>query len=221
MLLGSLAMGGGAAAVYISKNTLGTAALLTIGAVFCFVGFTGIPIVRVAVGNVAVDLAQIAQRAMDSPNPDVKLEMATIVLDSALPESNSIRRQAEVVNESLGYEAQVFAAFARVGGSVKVQVREGDLRIDAVVRSQDKRIGVEVKFATHAGSVGIRQAITQAMFLLSGQFGRDLDGIIVVVNQTSTEVESPSYTHDRLRVVLWTSPKDDAKLKNALFELSD
>jgi len=221
LLIGLLALGGGAAAVYISKNTLGTATLLMIGAVFSFVGFSGIPIVRVAFGKFAIELAQIAQRALDSPNTEVQLEMATIVLDSGLPATNSVRRQAETLNAAVGYEAQVIAALVRVAGNASVQVRENDLRVDAVVRYQEKRIGVEAKFKTHAGSVGVRQAITHSRFLLAGQFGRDLDGMIVVVNQVTSQVDVEAQLHDRLRVVVWRSPNDDDELKRALHALSN
>lgn len=219
--IGILALGAGAAAVFISKNTLGTAALLVIGAVYCFVGFTGIPIVRVALGNFGIELAQIARRAMDSPNPEVKLEVATIVLDSELPPTSSVRRQAEALNASLGYEAKVIAALSRIGGNSNVQIRSVDQRVDAVIRFREKRVGVEVKFMTHAGSIGFEQAVTQARFLLSGQFGHDLDGIIVVINQSPSALEIGSRQEERLRVVVWRSPNDDDALRDALRDLSN
>ena len=218
--VGSGALIGGATAVFLSKNSLGTAVLLVIGALFFFMGLTGIPIDRAELLGGKVVMAQVARRLMESPNPEVREEAASIVMDSALPATNPIKRQAQALSLGFLYVDRVIEALARVSGSGNVHLSKDDLRVDAIVRSGQRRIGVEVKLITHSGSATVNQSINQALFMLSGNSGRDLDGILIVVNRSSDALEAIIQQHDRLRLLVWNSPSDDDDLKNALLDMS-
>ena len=219
-LVGFIALGGGVAAIFISTNSLGTGVLLAVGAVFGMMGITGMPIVRAKFGDIAFEMARVAQRAMDLPNPIVRREVASIVLDSALPLANPVRRQAEELNIWAQFESQVIAALVRVSGTSNVHVESSDHRVDAIVQSGQKRIGVEMKLITHSGSVAASQAVNRAAVLLTGIPGRDLDGILIVVNRASAEFSAMAQQYDQLRIVVWSSPADDEALRVALADLS-
>jgi len=214
--LGLSALGAGGAAVFISSNSAGTGVLLAVGALFGFMGFTGTPISRARIGNLEVEAARVLRRGLRSPKPEIKEEVAALVLDSALPPSNPIRREAEMVSAVAEYERHVFAAVSRVTDTPVTRSEVEDQRIDGTVEYQGHRIGIELKYASRPGSVAIQQTINHALFVLGAGHGQDLDKIVIVSNRASTSDRVRVQQDPRLRLVVWESPSDDDALREAL-----
>jgi hypothetical protein len=141
-LSGAAALGAGGTAVFVSHNSAGTGALLGVGALFGYLGFTGVRLSRAKIGNILeVEAATaIVQQLVSSPNPEVQEAAAATALDSPLPPSSPIRQQAE----SVLYERAVMSGLLRVGAQ-SFYIPGSDQRFDAVFRYREKVIAVNAK----------------------------------------------------------------------------
>ena len=162
VVLGLLGLSGGTTATFRTTNSIGTGAMLLIGALFEYVGVTGIAITRASIGgNDFYFYEDALQDMLETPDPEVQERAAEVVLQSDIPATSPVRRRAQLLEHVREYENQVLEAITRIGYGAEphqlIQIPRpmGD-QVDAIVQVNMSRIGIEIKYSSSRKSANNR-----------------------------------------------------------------
>lgn len=215
--VGIVGAGGGAAATFMTKNTVGAGVMLAIGGLFLLIGITGDRPTRAQIGGnqFEFDNEETVEEVLESGPSEARTVVAEKVIQEELPASPPVRRLAE----GALYENRAIEALQRVvgGPNVRLMLRARDERFDLTVNYRDKRIGVVIKLAR--SKVALNQAINQAYVVITNpNWSRDVDAMLIIIQRTEAPelAEGALLSQDKLRVVQWEDERDDQNLKSAL-----
>jgi hypothetical protein len=215
-IAGSIAFGCGAVATFTDRNSVGCGVLVGTGALFGLLAITGDRIRRAKVGSSEVELIaprQVVRASMDSPNAEVKKEVAEAVLESPLPRFDPLRLQAQTIAEAAVYESSVLEALIRVVPAMDLN-DTGGRGLDAIAVHNGERIGIVIKYSNPRFGGHARDYLR-----LARNLAPEPDRILFVVNKGS--IGRPQVGDKRFyEFVVWKGPEDDDSLRKALDALA-
>ena len=223
--IGTLALGLGTTAVFVSSNSLGTAILLGTGGLFVFMGVAGFAITRGELFGNSFDMSgeeireQIEDASENFPT-DVKETLGDIFRGSAVQDASSKTDRELRLDLVATYENAVKDALKRISSDVQFEVRLDGLtrRLDALLNFDKKQIAVEIKYDFR--DLYGTQRMEPAFAILGSDDSRKLDGVLLVTNHTNPKSRELASGHRRIGLVEWISPNDDEALRSALEELA-
>ncbi|MGY1946244.1 hypothetical protein [Nocardia asiatica] len=216
--------GSGVAAVFLSDNQAGTAALFLLAAVLLLIGVQGTPLTRFGSGENNAEFARktagrLLRQASQQEDPRVAegvVQAAAIVLEP------SVARHIEDRISPREYEYEVLAALRRVAGPQQIQAHGSDRSVDFAIDLPSGTVAVEVKLAV--GHANIPAVVAQIAAL--SQTAHSFDKALVVVRNTLPTAlarlrdELKNLQHPgECEVVHWRSEEDDEALRRALAQL--
>lgn len=225
---GLAGLGAGGTATFITKNTIGAGVLLAIGAFFWLIGLTGWAPQRVKIGGNEIEwyeryqqVQKVLNRTFAEADPEAKERVAETVVESHLSPTEPVRRQAEdfLRQQTQQYERAVGSAFLRVGAQSHF-IPGHDQHFNGVFRYNEIAVGVHVKYTK--SNVSIKRSINEMFSILETPgWGIDVSGIVLVVPlDADYEIgDGILLGNPRLRMVRWSSPDDDDRIRATLEQL--
>lgn len=221
--VGGLAGIAGAAALFITDNQAGTAAILVIAVAFLLIAIQGTPLTRFGSGEHAIELERrrLGKELVDQAESEPDLEAKEALITAAETVDPSGRWISQL--EPIRYERLVYDALHRVlgeNGASKIDRPAQDTGVDYVVRlSPNARIAVEAKFSRRLFS---RDRITAAQnyALTTGTpvlivTNAPLSPVVYEMNMRASTRQSDG-TSPLVEVVTWNGAADDDVLHRAL-----
>jgi hypothetical protein len=218
--IGIAAGGGGAYAVFASKNQAGTAILLVLSAIFLLIGIQGTSLIRFSTGSNTFELER-RKRSIEKAAAELAKEdpdrAAGIIqgAEIALPALGSFSQ-----SEALLYERRLETALQSLGYVTFFRGGPGDLGADfEVFRAEhaESKVYVEAKYRQS----GILDTATARRLIERGAI---LRAPFLIVTNGDQSVISRAYASEQgrefpIRLVTWRNESDDRALRDALTEL--
>lgn len=222
MSVGVIASGTGAAAVFISDNQAGTAALFVVAVAFLLIGIQGTPLTRFASGDHSAEFAakhRVSRKAIEDA---IQAEQAgnSAAAENLVEFAATLDPSVEnlPVVRALRYEQRVGEALVRLFGesggfssSTENPSGSADTEADFQLNINGSHIAVDVKFRTQKlGSRDLRNIQNMA--------ARPNWATLVVTNvPLSSEVIEFNSQNDiyPVEIVSWTGSNDDNLLARA------
>lgn len=217
----------GAAALFVTDNQAGTAAMLVIAVAFLLISIQGTPLTRFGSGEHAIELERrrLGQKLLTQAEAEPDLEAKEALITAAETVDPSVGRIDHL--EPIRYEGLVYDALYRVlgeNGASGIIRPARQVGVDYLVRlSPNARIGVEAKFARRALSRD-RIAAAHNYALSSGTpvlivTNAPLSPVVYEMNMRASN-RQPDDTSPPVEVVTWNSSADDDTLHRALMRLA-
>lgn len=221
---GTVFGGAGVAAVFLSENQAGTAALFLLAAALLLIGIQGTPLTRFGSGDNSAEFARRAardllQNAGQQEDPRIAegvVRAAEIVLEP------TAGRPVHSGTSPMEYEYEVLAALHRVIDAGQVKTIRSGHSVDFVIDVPSGIVGVEVKYSVQHAN--IRGVVAQVASLSQGDLPFE-KALIVVGNTLPTALarfrsELAELSHpEKCEVVYWQGEQDDDSLRDALTRL--
>ncbi|UNQ33890.1 hypothetical protein [Prescottella equi] len=231
-IIGLATSGAGIAAVFISDNQAGTAALFVIAVAFLLIGVQGTPLKRFASGDHSAEFDRRAARnkleeAIEAKK-DGDQETAEVLVDDAVRIDPSVENLPVV--QAVRYERRVADALRRVFGRTHnfeliaaetwpahavAQMNRSVLRPDFVLSTDGNQINVEVKYLQGALTMShIRQLMDMAV-------GTGTPTLLITNAPLSNAAMQFNGANQNtpLEVVQWSGGNDDDLLERAALRL--
>ncbi|WP_406106800.1 hypothetical protein [Micromonospora globbae] len=212
---GVAAGGAGGAAVFLTDNQAGSAALALVGAAFLFVAVQGTPIIRIGAGSNSLELERRKQRlkrAVERAEKEENLDAAYGIIEGARIAEPEIEELPEY--QALMYEDRIATALTGLGA--KVTRLRVDQWFDMLAQTASGSAAVVVKFRER-GPLGLKDLERADYATQRATVG----GVLVVTNAPlSGEVEQYNASRapgDRpIEAVTWNDVRDNGLLARAL-----
>ncbi|MBM0231420.1 hypothetical protein JNW91_05800 [Micromonospora sp. STR1_7] len=215
-VLGAVAGGAGGAAVFVTDNQAGSAALALIGAAFLFVAVQGTPVIRLGAGSNSLELGRRRQRraiqAAEAEREHGNFDAASGIIEGARIADPEIEELPEY--RALWYEDRV--AKALMGLGAKVTRLRVDQRFDMLAQTASESVAVVVKFRED-GPLGSQDVAMADYVTQTATVG----GVLVVTNAAlSGEIEQHNASRPPgtrpVEVVTWNDDRDNRLLARTL-----
>ncbi|MBG6068914.1 hypothetical protein [Micromonospora ureilytica] len=212
---GLAAGGAGGAAVFITDNQAGSAALALVGAAFLFVAVQGTPLIRIGAGSNSLELERRRQRlkrAVERAEKEGNVDAAYGIIEGARIAEPEIEELPEY--QALMYEDYLATALTGLGARVaRLRV---DQWFDMLAQTASGSAAVVVKYREH-GPLGLKDLERADYATQRARVG----GVLVVTNAPlSGEVEQYNASRspdDRpIEAVTWNDARDNGLLARAL-----
>ncbi|NEB74125.1 hypothetical protein G3I40_02555 [Streptomyces sp. SID14478] len=191
--IGTLIVGAGGAAVFMSKSEAGPAVMVAIGAILILMSITGSPITRARFGDNEVNLAarrEEALAAIRESDPD-QVEPAIAVMEAYDPGSANLPRVRNVTRVQMDLELlhdRIGAALrARYGGNVSEKVGSNRRTFDFVVAHEGSNIAVDWLYAPPAQFIKPTHLLAHVDMILTSEYSK---GVIVTTAAVSEGLRS-------------------------------
>lgn len=207
LILGSVSLGAGSAAVFISDNGAGTSVLLIVAAAMLLIGIQGTPLIRVGGDAASFELARRrseAEHIIRTAELD-NLETARDVIEAVAKIEPSVQVQATVAARQI-YHEEVIAAVQRVVQPRALTLVRDDV-VDAVfsLDSGDDPMDLVIEYATGNPSVGFLRELS-----------REISPRRLIVTNINLSEGLVRHFPELAAVTTWQGPEDDVNLTEAV-----